>query len=324
MSTQGEKRLRSGWLQVSASVLVLAATLFVVGRGASGEWLVRVRLDWLALAAAFLLVQVPIMTARWRLFARRLAVPLGFRRALSEYFLATLLNQVLPLGVLGDVTRVVRHARSSAGGEKASYAQAALAVVLERASGQMGLWLVMLVVLPAWASQIPWQRMGSLVAVLALVAISLAATALGVRRLRVWKKWRGSVLPSIGALLHPRTLALHLPLSLVLVGLHIGAFLCIARAFGFDMSLGLAVRVVPPVLVATSLPVFLGGWGVREATMAGLYHAAGLASANGVSISVVYGVLSLLVGLPGLWALRPTTALRPLPRPAVPHEQVLR
>jgi uncharacterized membrane protein YbhN (UPF0104 family) len=98
-------------------------------------------------------------------------------------------------------------------------------------------------------------------------------------------------------------------LSLVLVALHIVTFLCIARAFGFAMSLGLALRVVPPVLLATSLPIFLGGWGVREATMAGLYHAAGLASANGVSISVVYGALSLLVSLPGLWALRPRLAM---------------
>jgi uncharacterized membrane protein YbhN (UPF0104 family) len=82
--------------------------------------------------------------------------------------------------------------------------------------------------------------------------------------------------------------------------------------------------VVPLVLVATTLPFFLGGWGIREATVAGLYHSAGLASADGVSIAIVYGCLSLLTSLPGLWALRPRLAVAPLVDSGLPHEQALR
>jgi hypothetical protein len=116
-------------------------------------------------------------------------------------------------------------------------------------------------------------------------------------------------------------LALHLPLSLLLVVLHTSAFFCIARAFGFALSFGTAGRVVPLVLVATTLPLFLGGWGIREATVAALYHSAGLASAEGVSIAVVYGCLSLLTSLPGLWALRRRFAVAPLVSSGLPHEQ---
>src|SRR6266540_2803794 len=99
MSMRWGKRAASGWLQAGASTLVLGATLVAAGRGSLWQQLGHLRLRWLVLAAATLLVQFPIMATRWCILARALAVPLSFSHALSEYFLATLLNQVLPLGV---------------------------------------------------------------------------------------------------------------------------------------------------------------------------------------------------------------------------------
>jgi len=320
-----EKCAAGGWLQVGASILVLAATLIAAGKGSVWQQLGLLQFRWLLLAAAILLVQFPIMTARWCVFARALAVPLSFRHALPEYLLATLLNQVLPLGVWGDITRVVRHAKAPDRGVHHG-TRAALAVVLERASGQMGLWLVVLAVLPTWTFLIPWRASTSrALGTLGLVAGAVAAVAIVLLpRMRASKLWQDRFRESIRALVAPHMLVLHFPLSLLLVFLHTSAFFCVARAFGFALSFELAIRVVPLVLVATTLPFFLGGWGIREATVAGLYHSAGLASADGVSIAIVYGCLSLLTSLPGLWALRPRLAVAPLVDSGLPHEQALR
>jgi len=320
-----EKCVARGWLQAGASVLVLAATLIAAGRGSFWQQLEHLQFRWLVLAAAILLAQFPIMATRWCVFARALAVPLSFPHALSEYFLATLLNQVLPLGVWGDVTRVFRHAKATDRGAHHG-TRATLAVVLERASGQMGLWLVVLAVLPTWTFLIPWRASTSrTLATLGLVALAIAAVAIVlVRRLRASKSWRDRTHGSVRALLAPRRLLLHLPLSLLLVFLHASVFFCVAHAFGFALSFELAIRTVPLVLVATTLPFFLGGWGIREATIAALYHSAGLASAEGVGIGIVYGCLSLLTSLPGLWALRPRLAVAPLVNSGLPHEQALR
>jgi len=326
MSMRWGKRAASGWLQAGSSMLVLGATLVAAGRGSFWQRLEHLRPGWLALAAAILLVQFPIMAARWCLFARALAVPLSFSHALSEYVLATLLNQVLPFGVWGDVTRVVRHAKAPDQGDGHGYTRAALAVVLERASGQLGLWLVVLAVLPTWTFLVPWRASTNrALGALGLVTAAIAAVAIVLlRRVRASKIWQDRARESLRALIAPSMLVLHLPLSLLLVGLHTSAFFCIAHAFGFALSFELAVRAVPLVLVATTLPFFLGGWGIREATVAGLYHAAGLASANGVSIAIVYGCLSLLTSLPGLWSLRPRLAASPLVNSGLPHEQALR
>jgi uncharacterized membrane protein YbhN (UPF0104 family) len=307
-------------------MVVLGATLVAAGRSNIWQQMEHLRLPWLVLAAAILLAQFPIMAMRWCLFARALAVPLPLSQAISEYFLATLLNQVLPLGVWGDVTRIVRHAKSPDRKAGPSYTPAALAVVLERASGQMGLWLVVLAVLPTWTFLLPWpastsRALGALGLVAAAVAV-VAIVLLG--RVRASTLWQDGARAGLRALVAPRMLVLHLPLSLLLVALHTSVFFCIARAFGFALSFELAVRAVPLVLVATTLPLFLGGWGIREATIAGLYHSVGLASANGVSIAIVYGCLSLLASLPGLWALRPRLVATALGDSGLPHEQALR
>jgi uncharacterized membrane protein YbhN (UPF0104 family) len=314
------------WLRTGASILVLGATLITVGRGNLWQQLGHLHLRWLSLAAAILLVQFPIMAARWCVFAHSLAVPLSFSRALSEYLLAAFLNQVLPFGVLGDVTRAVRHAKSPERGGHHDFTRAALAVVLERASGQMGLWLVVLVVLPTWTFLIPWPASTSrTLGAAGLVAATAAVFAVVLsRRLRASRTLQQRARESARALVAPRMLVLHLPLSLLLVVLHTSVFFCIARAFGFALPLGLAIRAVPLVLVATTLPLFLGGWGIREATVAGLYHSAGLASADGVSIAVVYGCLSLLTSLPGLWGLRPRLTVAPLVDSGLPHEETPR
>ena len=66
------------------------------------------------------------------------------------------------------------------------------------------------------------------------------------------------------------------------------------------------------VLLAMTIPLSIGGWGPREGAAAWLFTMAGLSAAQGVSTSVVYGVLSLVASLPGAvvllvaWLRRPT------------------
>jgi uncharacterized membrane protein YbhN (UPF0104 family) len=301
---------RSGtWIQVGASIAALAGTLYFVDRAEIRHHLRHMQSGWLALTLAILLAQFVVAGARWWFFARKLSAPLGFSRALAEYFLAGFLNQVLPFGILGDVSRGLRHARAARadGGPGAGNARVVLAIVLERASGQFALWLVVAAILPGW-----WSATGSLpghafgIGILAVLLV-IACVALAVL---AWQRWRISpdikrLLPEAWRMMFaPKNLVAHLSLSLLLVATHILAFVTIARGLGLHLPFALAIRVVPLVLVTTTLPVFMAGWGVREATVAGLYHLAGLRGAEGVTIALVFGCLSLLASVPGILALR--------------------
>jgi len=62
---------------------------------------------------------------------------------------------------------------------------------------------------------------------------------------------------------------------------------------------------VPPVMLITMMPISIAGWGVREATMGLAFGFAGLASNEGVNISLLFGAVYFIVGAVGglVWIL---------------------
>ena len=101
------------WMQVFGSVMMLAATLWFVDLVEIWQRLRQLQAAWLVLTLGILVMQFVLLAARWWWFARRLSAPLSYPQALREYFLAGLLNQILPFGILGDVSRAIRHARQT-------------------------------------------------------------------------------------------------------------------------------------------------------------------------------------------------------------------
>jgi glycosyltransferase 2 family protein len=55
-------------------------------------------------------------------------------------------------------------------------------------------------------------------------------------------------------------------------------------------------QLVPPVMLITMLPISIAGWGVREATMGLAFGYAGLATAEGVNVSLLFGCVSFIIG----------------------------
>jgi glycosyltransferase 2 family protein len=297
------------WIQVGASIALLACTLYVVDREQIWQSLRRMHPSWLVLTLAILLAQFVVMATRWWFFARKLSAPLSYARALSEYFLAGFLNQVLPFGILGDVSRAVRHSQATRKDPSpgANNARVVLAIVLERAAGQLGLWLVVAAILPSWwaaGHSLPGHSLAIGVLTGAIVVVLLVIVGVAWQRRKTAPEWKRLMAEGWRAMFAPIHLATHLPLSLLLVALHTLAFVTIAHGVGLSLPFTLAIRVVPLVLVATTLPLFVAGWGVREATFAGLYHLAGLRGSEGVTIALIYGCLSLLASAPGILALR--------------------
>ena len=64
--------------------------------------------------------------------------------------------------------------------------------------------------------------------------------------------------------------------------------------------------IVPTVLMVSSLPVSIGGWGVREAGLAAGFIVLGHSPSHAITISLLIGLSNLAVALPGvmIWALK--------------------
>lgn len=141
----------------------------------------RLSPGWLLVALLISVFQVMLSAWRWQLTARLIQVPMRFSYALREYYLALLVNQLLPGGVLGDAGRAHRHARQSA-----STGRAWRAVIIERVSGQVALALFTLMALllsPLWHAALGWKAWLSIGGAVALSAgVMTVALALARRQ----------------------------------------------------------------------------------------------------------------------------------------------
>lgn len=286
-------------LRVLVSAGLLALLVWALDPREIVDRLLGLKPGWALAALALSVVQVALSAWRWRFTALRVGLELPPGAALGEYYLATFLNQVLPGGVVGDVSRAWRHARDGAGGSAGApvTARAVHAVLVERASGQV----VMLAVALLSAAVLLVPAPGLLVAGGAALALAIVLGALrrALRR-RAAAAEPGSFLHSLDrALLEAGALRLQMVSSAAVVGSYLITFVFAARALGVTTELSLLLTLVAPVLVTMLLPVTVAGWGLREAAAAALWSAVGLTSADGVAISVTYGVLVLLGSTPG-------------------------
>ena len=125
------------FLRFGVSAGVLIALAFVVDLDDILSRLLAMQFDWVLMAVLISVLQVIGSAWRWRYTASQLGIGLSLRQAVQEYYLATFLNQMLPGGVMGDVSRAWRHSRILLSSGYGKPGKAVRAVILERLSGQM-------------------------------------------------------------------------------------------------------------------------------------------------------------------------------------------
>jgi uncharacterized membrane protein YbhN (UPF0104 family) len=298
-------------LVVSVALLVLVFSWIepeaILGR------LRELQATWVIAALGVSVVQVLGSAWRWRFTAQRLGLDLPLSEAISEYYLATFLNQTLPGGVLGDVSRAWRHARGLPATKSnpslatqptsaSARTRSVHAVILERMSGLA----VMTFVAAISALMLARRRSdgldsGTVVVVLLCAAVAGTLLVWALRR-RVRPDSPSALL--IGdarrALLLGRALPIQAATSVAVVASYLIVFLMAARATGITTPGALLLPLMAVVLMAMLVPVSFAGWGVREGAAAALWGAAGLGASDGALVSVAYGLIVLVSSLPGL------------------------
>ena len=288
-------------LRASVSIGLLGGLGWWLDLEAVASRLAEMRPEWVLLAVAISVVQVAGLAWRWRFTAGCLGVDLAFTAAWREYYLSIFLNQVLPGGVVGDVSRAWRQARSQTR-LQASGGPAVRAVIFERLSAQAVMTtvaVVSLLALPVTVSRGPRLVMVGVGA--GAVAVLIVITmVVWMRRQSTVQSLYGQVLADLGAAhLSGPVFAAQLVSALIVVGTYLATYVTAARAVGVDTPFSVLLPLVAPVLMTMLIPVTVAGWGLREGAAAVLWGVAGLTAADGVVVSVAYGLLVLIGSLPG-------------------------
>lgn len=295
------------WLSLLLRVGITAVLLwYVFGKVDFGALRGRA-LDFssglIAIAALILGAQVLAGTVRWRHVIRGIHDRLPFTTVFQLMFVGMFFNQALPSAIGGDAMRVWHVYRYGL-----PLRAAFNSVLLDRVIAMAALLLVMLAGLP-WLFQLVDSRGIRLAVVIAAALMAAGLLVLYLFRflpaaLTRWRILRA--LQNLSKDMHALVAApgVFFPVVTLSLLLHIMTSLviyAIARSLGLGIGVVECLVLVPPVILLTILPISLAGWGVRELGMISALGYAGISSSDALLISITFGVLIVLVSLPGGW-----------------------
>ena len=296
------------WLAVAFKFAVSVTLVWYVleraGLGAVKDRVLGVAPIMVLLATVLLLVQALICTRRWQAVLDAIRTPLRFLHALALLFIGAFFNQTLPSSVGGDAVRIYKAHRAGL-----TLGGAFNGVILERVATVLGMVVLVVATQPVFLTRVG-EDVGAWMMV-ALALFTLAAVA-GIALLMVldrlpsrldrWRVVRG--LAQLAAdtrrlFLVPRHTVR--ALAWAVVG-HVNVALAVyVLAVGLDIPVTWidCMAIVPPVLLITTIPISIGGWGVREFTMVPAFGLIGVSQDSATALSVLLGLVIIVTALPG-------------------------
>ena len=220
---------------------------------------------WIAAALALAFLQPPLGAGRWSVVCRQLGKRLPYLTLLRFNLVGVFFNQCLPSTVGGDAVRIwlVRRAGFKLGG-------AVNSVLLDRLVALAALALLSIATLPALFARVddPLARNGVAIG-LALTVVGLVLIVVGDRVFPLPARFRLSA--AVASLAEgARKLVLRLrPAGAVMafsLGIHLITIVVmagLARGLGVPVDFLDCLVLMPPVVLASVVPVSLAGWATR-------------------------------------------------------------
>jgi len=259
-------------------------------------------LGWIGMAIAVAFMQIFVGVLRWREISAECGAPLATRQAMRFNLIGTFFNQTLPSSIGGDAVRVWLVARGRAGWSAATYS-----ILVDRAIGLIALAIIIVASLP-WSYNLisdPHGRSALLVVDFAALAGGVGFLVLGRLPWPWLKRWWATHHVYACSVIANRVIfsKKHGPaIAIQSVLVHVLAVViawCVVQSIGAPVLFAQVFQLVPPVMLITMLPISIAGWGVREATMGLAFGYAGLATSEGVNVSLLFGATYFIVGALG-------------------------
>jgi glycosyltransferase 2 family protein len=277
-----------GWIVAKVDLAAVALAIRSVPAGTA------------MLAFALLVIQAVLSAWRWCLVADVAPPRLRLGTAVRLFMISLFYNQALPSPVPGDAARVFGVVKAGA-----PLGAAIAAVLGDRVLTLIGLALLV------FASQGLRSWIGNLSTIdapaFALAALILAGgaflllvpvPAFIVRRFS-WASSIERIALSLRQMANGRRLIGLMMLSLIIHGTGIAALYGLVRGLGLPMSLTDCFLSMPSVFLLSLFPLAIGGWGVREGAMELALANYGISSELAVTLSILYGLVQLVIGLIG-------------------------
>jgi uncharacterized protein (TIRG00374 family) len=300
------KHVNGRLLSFAIKFAVSAVLLWLLARGidlnAVGQQMAGANPLWLVIALVLGGSVIPMAAIRWQLVTQAIREPVTTRDAMSITTIGWFFNQTLPSTIGGDAVRVYLAYRTGITKTGAIHG-----IVLDRLMGLfvvLGLATIFLAPLLSGLTVDfqKWFLIAFIIAGYGAYAVLFLISGGFAERLdnfRLGRLVRALSKDARATLLTVSPGGVILVISVVLQIVQIASVYAIAAALGIKVSFAVIMIALPAVLLISSLPVSLAGWGVREQSMVLALGAMGMASTDALAISVVLGLSWIVIGLPG-------------------------
>lgn len=260
--------------------------------------------DWRPIFLVWLLQSaLPFVQAqRWRLIAATLGARLPFASAIKNVYIGQFFNQVLPSAIGGDAVRVWKLTRFMP-------VQVALSsVALDRVMALIAVPIILMIGSGMLARIVPagpfrWSLFAMMAA--AGCGLLLLFWADRIPLPRAVMRWRlvgvlSSTPPAARQLFSNPGCLVRTTLLSIIIHLGVGTSLWIlARNLDADAPMAAFLLLAPLIAMVTTLPISIGGWGVREGAMVTALSLVDIQPSIALTISIQFGLIMMVVGLPG-------------------------
>ncbi|MDB5580695.1 MAG: hypothetical protein JWR80_5871 [Bradyrhizobium sp.] len=300
------RRLLSFLAKAAISALLLYLSLRRVNLDTIGQRLSELDWRWVGAVIVTMAVQIGFNALRWRDIADVCGAKLRALTAFGYTFIGQFFSQVLPSTVGGDAVRMWLLARGGDGWPTAIYS-----VLIDRVVGVAALALLVAICLP-WTLilvQDPVARAALVVIGFGALAAAVVFLCLGAPNLTIMERWWPTRHLAAASRLAWKLCRSPVAwrVAAIAISVHLLTVLsawATARAVHASIDIVQTLFVVLPVILVSTIPISIAGWGVRESAMVMAFSYAGLAEGDGLIVSILYGATTLAIGAVGgiVWA----------------------
>lgn len=256
----------------------------------------------IAHALAFLLFSV-----RWWHLYKTQDNSSRYKDTFKSYYLGLFFNNFLPTGIGGDVIRILRL-------RKFGYTTHLLvsSSLMDRILGLISILMMGLVALTITPSFVLHPNTKLCIYIIAILApfgllflfsdYMPKLTRFAVQRFHNGKltDFLSNVISTLHEYRHARPRVLFaLILSILAQYFIIISYVLIGFSLNINLPISVFFIIIPIVFLATSLPISIGGLGVRESVIVSLFTLFNIDTQAAIALSILYFIIILVISLPG-------------------------
>ncbi len=290
----------SNSIKYVSSILLISIIIAYYGKQIL-QLLLSINISYIFIVILISTIQYILSAYRWMYISKYTNLNIDFYDSIKFYYISSFLNNILPGGIIGDIFRIYKTSENK--NEFYKIGKSFQSVVFERLSGQLMLFSFFIISLTIY-----FLREERYLAFVYLLFPSILVYY--IVRYFIKKRIRQAIQKkeiesNFFKIFTGEVFWRHFFISFFVILSYILIYMISAVSLGLEIDYLAFMVFSPIILFSMTLPISIGGWGVRELTALLVSLLIGLSASASISVSIIYGLINLICSLPGLYFLLP-------------------